>query len=77
MLAQSPNDNLFQTLPLGDLFVEIWGYSPADKSTRARGYNKKGKTLEARYKNLGLTLVSIEKEMFLQPYCVRIAIDHV
>ncbi len=53
---------------IGEYYVEIFGYGKSDKNLRAEAYCRKRTRKERLYKQLGLKLVPIEKEVFLEPY---------
>ena len=48
-------------------FVEIWGYETRPSSKIAIRYQEKRKIKEQTYANLGLSLISLESNMFNQP----------
>lgn len=53
---------------INDFYVEIWGYSKSDLSTKQkRYYNHKRTIKELFYKNNNLKLISIEADVFKQP----------
>ena len=52
---------------VGDYFVEVWGYEPNRKTSKiAVRYQEKRKEKELAYADLGLSLISIEGDLFRQ-----------
>jgi hypothetical protein len=49
---------------IGDIYVEVWGFSKDNNSSRGIYYNNIRKLKEQFYKDRNLTLVSIEEKIF-------------
>ena len=61
-----PGCEYYFDFKVGDYFVEVWGYETRPSSKIATLYQEKRKVKEQAYADLGLSLISIEADLFKQ-----------